>query len=113
MTEKRWAGATMDYEISIDWMYGCPRDPSADEVRAKAAARRVFDRAGVDGCTAQQSYFEQGGLFGNEAAMTGPAAVWLAAQAAAGKAATSGWPDPSRAGVSIECRPPSRMRAAG
>ena len=103
----------MSYEISIDWLYGCPRDPGATEVRAKAAARRVFDRAGIDGCVAQQSYFEQGGLFGDERAMTGHAVTWLKARTAAGEAATADWPHPSRAGISIECRPIRQMRAAG
>jgi len=103
----------MSYEIGIDWLYGCPRDPGAIEVRAKAAARRVFDRAGIDGCTAQQSYFEQGGIFGDESVMTDGALIWLNARKAAGEAATADWPDPSRAGISIECRPLGLMRAAG
>lgn len=94
----------MTYHVNIDWLYGCPRDPAADEVRAKAAARRVFDRAGVDGYKAQEDYLAQGGLFGNEAGMTGLARAWIDARDAANVAATQGWQDPSRAQVSIECR---------
>jgi hypothetical protein len=103
----------MSFEICIDWLYGCPSDPGADEVRAKAAARRVFDRAGVNGYAAQLSYQDQGGLFGDEATMKGDAMVWLAARAAANKAAVIHRADPDSAGVSIECRPLARLRAAG
>ncbi len=103
----------MNYEISIDWLYGCPRHPEAIEVRAKAAARGVFDKTGVDGCAAQQSYFEQGGIFGDERAMTGDAVIWLKAREAASVAATADWADPSQAGISIECRQLRQMRAAG
>ncbi len=94
----------MAYDISIDWLFGCPTDPKDDEQRAKRAARRIFQRAKIDGCDAQNSYFEQGGFFGDEKAMTGPARHWIAARDAANKAATATWTDPTRAGVSIECR---------
>jgi hypothetical protein len=116
----RWGGVAdsagdmiMGFEICIDWLYGCPSDPGADEVRAKAAARRVFDRAGISGYAAQLSYQDQGGLFGDEAKMKGDALVWLAARAAANKAAVLHRADPGSAGVSIECRPLARLRAAG
>lgn len=95
----------MPYKVAIDWLYGCPRDPSAEEVRATTAARRVFEQAGIDGCTAEKDYYAQGGFFGNEAAMTGHARVWLDARDAANLAATESWPDPTRARISIECRP--------
>lgn len=94
----------MTYQVHIDWLYGCPRDPSADEVRAKTAARRVFDGAGIDGCEAEKDWWAQGGLFGDEKGMTGLAKTWVAARNAANDAATQGWSDPSRAQVSIECK---------
>lgn len=94
----------MTYQVAIDWLYGCPSDPSREEGRARAAARAVFDRAGVDGPAAEADYWAQGGLFADQAGITGLALTWIKARDAANIAATEDWPDPSRANVSIECK---------
>lgn len=88
-------------ELCIEWDYGRPADGGAeDEARALAAARKVFQRAGVSEITAWREYRA---LIADEnecAVMT----VWGRAEAAANAALTRGWAEPSGAWCSLVMR---------
>lgn len=76
--------------IAINWLYGRPRtDAEADEGRAEAAALAVLD--GHDAVAAYREYMTQFAILHCEKGMTGLAAVWLNATAAANIALTEGW----------------------
>lgn len=85
--------------LSIEWQAGGRFANFADERRALAAARDALDAAGVTDDTAAEAAY----LADNEAGveLSGPAAAWRDALAAASAAATEGWHYPEAGAVTL------------
>ena len=85
--------------INVTWTHGYRASTPADTTRAKAAARAVLEAAGVWDAEAAFSSYRAAIEAGDE--LTGNAAAWRDAEAAANVAATEGWHDPDGAAVEI------------
>lgn len=80
--------------------HGTSQVGQEDIDRAKAAAQKVLDTAGVSAPAAFAAYKAQWAEFDDEDPMTGPARVWVEARQAADVALTATWAYP---GAEIFC----------
>jgi hypothetical protein len=86
--------------ISIQ-IHGNAIDTTDDRYRAEEAALAVFRREGCTPRQAQAEYYRQFDALDCETGMTGLAATWLEARAAAERAARSNWANPAGCEVSM------------
>jgi hypothetical protein len=87
--------------ISIT-VHGSAIDTTDDRYRAEEAAIAVFRAAGCSPAAAQAEYYRQFDALDCEVGMTGLAATWLEARAAAERAARSTWANPAGCEVSMQ-----------
>ncbi len=87
--------------IGIDVVYGARSVDDEDRDRARAAAARVLNHAGLRAADAYAEYQRQWAEYEDHDMLTGAAAVWRDAEVAADLALTAGWLNPDGASCTI------------